>query len=63
MSDYKPGLHLLCTFNCEEKYLRDLAFCQSLFDRIIEDLDLTSVGQAYHSFPGAGYTGVICLTG
>lgn len=62
MTDYKPGLHILCTFTCREELLKDAGACERLFDNIIQDLGLAMVGEVYHTFPGAGFTAVVCLT-
>jgi S-adenosylmethionine decarboxylase len=42
--------------------LTDMDFCRQVFDDIVIDLALTKLGEVYHSFPGAGYTAVVCLT-
>jgi S-adenosylmethionine decarboxylase len=48
---------------CDADSLRDERILQSLFDLIIDDLDLKSVGAVWHKFPGAGgVTGLIALT-
>ena len=62
MNSYKPGLHIVSTFNCSEDKLTDAAFCKTIFDKIIAELSLQKVGEVYYSFPGAGYTAVVCLT-
>jgi len=48
---------------CDGDSLRDERTMQSLFDRIIDDLGLKSVGAVWHKFPGeGGVTGLVALT-
>jgi S-adenosylmethionine decarboxylase len=35
---------------------------REFIDQQITRLALTKVGEAYHNFPGGGFTGVVCLT-
>lgn len=64
MSDtgYRPGLHILATFKAPSAALRDLAGCRQLFTRLVAELGLQQVGEAWHSFPEAGFTAVLALT-
>jgi S-adenosylmethionine decarboxylase len=62
MADYKPGLHIVSTFTCAASALTDSHACRSAFHDIIHQLGLVNVGEVYHSFPGGGFTGVVCLT-
>lgn len=62
MSAYKPGLHILSTFYAPPDSLCNMEGCRQLFDELISGLELTKVGEVYHSFPGAGFTAAICLT-
>lgn len=51
--------------NCDAEKLRDVAVLQSVFARVITDLDLKVVGEPlWHKFPapGAGVTGLVMLT-
>ncbi len=51
--------------NCDLEKLRELNLLQSVFARIISDLELKVVGdQLWHQFsaPGAGITGLVMLT-
>ena len=49
--------------DCEPERLRDESLLRSLFDRVIDDLGLKSIGAVWHKFPGeAGVTGMIALT-
>jgi S-adenosylmethionine decarboxylase len=48
---------------CEPELLRDEACLRAIFDKIIDDLGLRSVGTVWHKFPGAGgVTGLVALT-
>lgn len=60
--EYRPGLHILANFQAEAAVLRDMERCRERFDCIIRDSQLQKVGEAYHAFPGAGFTAVIALT-
>ena len=62
MKSYQPGLHLLATFTAPVEQLTAMQACEAFFTRIIQQLSLTSVGSVYHSFEGAGFTAVVCLT-
>jgi S-adenosylmethionine decarboxylase len=60
---YKPGLHILAEiYTDQDTLLRDFVPVRALFMDKIQQYGLTSVGEVFHSFPGAGFTGVICLT-
>jgi len=62
MTAYRPGLHLLSTFSSSPERLSDAAACRAAFDQLIDVLELTKVGEAYHIFPNGGFTAVVCLT-
>ena len=48
---------------CTADALRDESILRSLFDRIMDDLGLRSVGSIWHKFEGeGGITGLIALT-
>ena len=48
---------------CNADALATSLFLRSLFDRIMDDLGLRSVGSIWHKFPGeGGVTGLIALT-
>lgn len=48
---------------CEPEALRDEARMRTLFDRVIAELGLISVGSVWHKFAGeGGVTGLIALT-
>ncbi len=60
---YKPGLHILAEIYTDQyALLRDFVPVRALFIDKIQHYGLTSVGEVFHSFPDAGFTGVICLT-
>ena len=48
---------------CNADILRDESVIRSLFERVMGDLGLRSVGAIWHKFPGqGGITGLIALT-
>ena len=48
---------------CNEAQLRDESLLRNVFERVIRDLGLKSVGSVWHKFPGeGGVTGLIALT-
>ncbi|WP_299255661.1 S-adenosylmethionine decarboxylase family protein [uncultured Cytophaga sp.] len=60
---YAPGLHVLGTIHTNEVVLLSdySPFKQWITEKIIS-YTLTPLGEFYHAFDGAGYTGMICLT-
>lgn len=62
MTLYRPGLHILSTFEAPASALTDVDRCRTGFNRLIQELELSKVGEVYHSFPTNGFTAVICLT-
>ena len=48
---------------CDADRLRDESVLRSLFERIVDDLGLKSVGDIWHKFDGeGGITGLVALT-
>ena len=48
---------------CDPEQLRDEATFRSVFNNVIADLGLRSIGSVWHKFPGeGGVTGLIALT-
>ncbi|MFN6962165.1 MAG: S-adenosylmethionine decarboxylase family protein [Pyrinomonadaceae bacterium] len=48
---------------CDPEALRDEHLLRGIFERVMRDLELRSVGEVWHRFPGeAGVTGLIALT-
>jgi len=48
---------------CNEAQLRDESLLRDVFERVIRELGLKSVGSVWHKFPGeGGVTGLIALT-
>lgn len=62
MDSYLPGLHVLATFTAPAPALIDAAACQTFFDAQIRALQLSKVGDVYHSFPNGGFTAAVALT-
>ena len=58
-----PGLHIVANLGTTEATaLNQFSEFRYFIDTCIVDLSLTKVGEVYHNFEGAGYTGVVCLT-
>jgi S-adenosylmethionine decarboxylase len=54
---------LIEALDCDPERLRDEEVLRSLFDQIMAELGLSSVGAVWHKFPGeGGVTGLIALT-
>lgn len=54
---------LIEAVGCDAEALRDEAVIRSIFDSVMSDLGLRSVGSVWHKFPGeGGVTGMIALT-
>ena len=48
---------------CDPRLLRDEMLLRRLFERVVADLGLKTVGSIWHKFPGeGGVTGLIALT-
>ncbi|UOG76292.1 S-adenosylmethionine decarboxylase [Hymenobacter tibetensis] len=62
MSSYTPGLHVLATFTAPVQHLTNADACQSFFNEQIRALQLTKVGEVYHTFPNGSFTAVVGLT-
>jgi S-adenosylmethionine decarboxylase len=58
-----PGLHIIANFKSSYKArLLEYSAFKSFVQLLMEEFNLTSVGEVYHNFPNGGYTGVVCLT-
>lgn len=62
MKSYKPGLHIISTFEADEHALTEMMSCQRFFNRAIREFDLSKVGESYHQFDNGGFTATVCLT-
>ncbi|MFC5408567.1 S-adenosylmethionine decarboxylase family protein [Larkinella bovis] len=62
MTPYRPGLHILATFEAPFSTLTDADGCRTVFERLVQELELVKVGEVYHGFPNGGFTAVLCLT-
>ncbi|WP_460671830.1 S-adenosylmethionine decarboxylase family protein [Larkinella ripae] len=62
MNAYRPGLHILSTFEAPLPALTNPERCRQAFDRLVLELELAKVGEVYHAFPNGGFTAVLCLT-
>lgn len=60
---YKKGLHLISEFSVKNpEVLKDMQLVKSFLNESILKSGLSKVGEVFHGFDDAGYTGVICLT-
>ena len=60
---YKKGLHLISEFSVNDPAdLKDCKKVQQFLREVIQQNGLSAIGEVFHQFPDAGYTGVICLT-
>lgn len=58
-----PGLHIIANFHSEvTDRLMSYNTFKSFVELLMEEFNLTSVGEVYHDFPNGGFTGVVCLT-
>lgn len=48
---------------CDPERLRDEALLRDIFQAIVDDLELKTIGEVWHKFPGeGGVTGLVALT-
>jgi S-adenosylmethionine decarboxylase len=60
---YLPGTHIVATLTTEKKAgLNTFADFRLLIDGLIQEYSLKKLGEVYHDFSPAGYTGVVCLS-
>jgi S-adenosylmethionine decarboxylase len=60
---FKPGLHIIAKLkNCNQTYLIDYSFLRRIVDTFIMKNGLSKLGEVYHRFENAGFTGVVCLS-
>ncbi len=60
---YSKGLHILAEIDTEAiETLKDYAAAKQLLQLLIEQHQLTIVGEVFTNFDGGGFTGVYCLT-
>jgi S-adenosylmethionine decarboxylase len=60
---YHPGTHLIATLiPLKSADLNEYSSFQILVDQLINELGLQKLGEVYHNFAPAGYTGVVCLS-
>jgi S-adenosylmethionine decarboxylase len=62
-ADSLSGLHILANLSSEKStLLKDFHLAKIFIDSLIQEFNLTKVGEVYHDFPGGGFTAVVCLT-
>jgi S-adenosylmethionine decarboxylase len=60
---FVKGLHIVANFKVTDvSRLTNADSFRSFIDLIINEFNLTKVGEVYHTFPNGGFTGVVCLT-
>jgi len=60
---YRPGLHILAEFSAANiDSFSNSAPCKVFLDHLVSRHSLEKVGEVYHDFNGAGFTGMVCLT-
>lgn len=63
MKSYNKGLHLLATLQTKEtgRLMKSEDF-KVFLSSVIHQLGLHHLGEVYHNFNPAGFTGVVCLS-
>ncbi len=60
---YKPGTHIIATLSSEQAgLLTNFSAFKNHTDVLIQEHGLNKLGEVYHDFAPAGYTGVVCLS-
>ena len=60
---YQPGTHIVATLVTTEKDKLETYSCfQVLVENLVRLHSLQKLGEVYHNFSPAGYTGVVCLS-
>jgi S-adenosylmethionine decarboxylase len=60
---YNPGTHIVVTLStANHDLLRSFRAFKQTTDALIEEFTLNKLGEVYHDFEPAGFTGVICLS-
>lgn len=61
--EYNKGTHLIATlYTTEHQLLHSYEDFRLLTDTLINQYQLRKLGEVYHNFSPAGYTGVVCLS-
>ena len=61
--NYNPGTHLIATLHTSNTaMLYQYASFQHCIDALISEHQLRKLGDVYHNFSPAGYTGIVCLS-
>lgn len=60
---YQPGTHILASFRTRAIHLLDnFTPVKALLKELVQDFQLQQLGEVYHTFPGGGFTAIICLS-
>ncbi|MFM2359082.1 MAG: adenosylmethionine decarboxylase [Bacteroidota bacterium] len=60
---YQPGTHIIAELKTNNiALLTQFAAIKQFVDQQIAHFSLTNLGEVYHNFSPAGYTGVVCLS-
>jgi S-adenosylmethionine decarboxylase len=61
--EYLPGTHIIATLASDDKaFLEEYTSFRLLIEKLIQEHSLQKLGEVYHNFSPAGYTGVVCLS-
>ena len=60
--NYLPGTHIIATLVSDDKTsLAEYSSFRLLVENLVREHSLQKLGEVYHNFSPAGYTGVVCL--
>jgi S-adenosylmethionine decarboxylase len=60
---YTPGLHIIGELSvADTSLLNNYALVKQCIDTLIAQYQLQNLGEVYHNFLPAGFTGVVCLS-
>ena len=60
---YQPGLHIIAELAVSNvSLLNSFEHAKQCIDQIIDQKQLTNLGEVYHNFSPAGFTAVVCLS-
>ena len=60
---YEPGTHVIATLRSDQpELLHQFETFREKVDQLIAGFHLQKLGEVYHNFSPAGFTGVVCLS-
>lgn len=61
--NYEPGTHVIATLSTDQRHLLvQFEIFREKIDALINGFQLQKLGEVYHNFSPAGFTGVVCLS-